>query len=158
MQQEKDQNGKCNPNRSIVVTGYGPFGDHKINASWEAVKQLKDLWEKDTKTDEVRLTNGQEFFSNLISCYTFKPTATLLKYNAFFKQVRLITDEIPVCYDFVQEQVPNKWRSDDNKCNVIAMLHVGVSSIAKRVTLEEIANSDGYNKFDINGKCPENGR
>ena len=57
MQQEKEQNGKCKPNRSIVVTGYGPFGDHKINASWEAVKQLKDLWDKDTKTDEVRFVN-----------------------------------------------------------------------------------------------------
>ena len=64
MQQEKDQNEKCNPNRSIVVTGYGPFGDHKINASWEAVKQLKDLWDKDTKKHEVRLTNGQEYFES----------------------------------------------------------------------------------------------
>ena len=63
-----------------------------------------------------------------------------------------------MCYDFVQEQVPNKWRSEDNSCNIVAMIHVGVSSIAKRVTLEEVANSDGYNKFDVNGKCPVNGR
>ena len=63
-----------------------------------------------------------------------------------------------MCYDFVQEQVPNKWRSEDNRCNIVAMIHVGVSSIAKRVTLEEVANSDGYNKLDVNGKCPVNGR
>ena len=63
-----------------------------------------------------------------------------------------------MCYDFVQQQVPNKWRSDEKSCDVIAMLHVGVSSIAKRVTLEEVANSDGYNKYDVDGKCPANGR
>lgn len=26
----------------VVVTGFGPFGPHKINASWESVKLLKD--------------------------------------------------------------------------------------------------------------------
>ena len=27
----------------VIVTGFGPFGDHNINASWEAVKELKKL-------------------------------------------------------------------------------------------------------------------
>ncbi|XP_067946651.1 pyroglutamyl-peptidase 1-like [Watersipora subatra] len=28
---------------TVVVTGFGPFGEHKINASWEAVKELSKL-------------------------------------------------------------------------------------------------------------------
>lgn len=27
----------------VIVTGFGPFGDHNVNASWEAVKELKKL-------------------------------------------------------------------------------------------------------------------
>ena len=39
----------------IVITGYGPFGDHKTNASWEAVKKLPDLWsESQCKKDVSR--------------------------------------------------------------------------------------------------------
>ncbi|XP_033107560.1 pyroglutamyl-peptidase 1-like isoform X2 [Anneissia japonica] len=29
--------------KTVIVTGFGPFGDHKINASWEAVKELTTL-------------------------------------------------------------------------------------------------------------------
>ena len=37
-----DQNIKCKPGRSIVVTGYGPYRGITINPSWEAVKILKN--------------------------------------------------------------------------------------------------------------------
>ncbi|KAK6467549.1 pyroglutamyl-peptidase 1-like isoform X1 [Huso huso] len=32
-----------NHKRTVVVTGFGPFGEHSINASWVAVQELKKL-------------------------------------------------------------------------------------------------------------------
>jgi pyroglutamyl-peptidase len=28
---------------TVIVTGFGPFGEHKINAIWETVKLLQSL-------------------------------------------------------------------------------------------------------------------
>ena len=55
MEQEKIETTERKPQRSIVVTGYGPFGDHKVNASWEAVKHLKELWDGDHGDKEVKI-------------------------------------------------------------------------------------------------------
>eukprot|EP00092_Neocalanus_flemingeri_P025619 GFUD01027775.1.p1 GENE.GFUD01027775.1~~GFUD01027775.1.p1 ORF type:complete len:198 (-),score=34.57 GFUD01027775.1:132-725(-) len=97
----------------IIVTGFGLFRDYKVNASWEAVKGLPDLW-----TD---------------------------------KDNNLIVEEIPVEYDFIQTQVPEKWESK----NPQFVVHVGVSSLAKKVTLEVQAHNDGYDKQDVQDRCPQ---
>lgn len=36
--------------QTILITGFGPFGDYKINASWEAVKELLN-WREDLETE-----------------------------------------------------------------------------------------------------------
>lgn len=35
--------GSTKPMITVLVTGFGPFGDHTINASWEAVKELRKM-------------------------------------------------------------------------------------------------------------------
>ena len=56
MEHPKDTNSSdvdSNQPMCIVITGYGPFGDHKINASWEAVKKLPNLWSESQYKKEV---------------------------------------------------------------------------------------------------------
>ena len=42
------------PERPVLVTGFGPFGHHKVNASWAAVCGLKKLG-VEYKSTEVAL-------------------------------------------------------------------------------------------------------
>ena len=37
----------------VVVTGFGPFGIHKVNASWVAVQELKNLGLEDPFVDLI---------------------------------------------------------------------------------------------------------
>ncbi len=34
------------PSRTILVTGFGPFGQHQVNSSWLAVGHLAQLWDQ----------------------------------------------------------------------------------------------------------------
>lgn len=102
----------------IVVTGFGPFGEHKTNASWQAVQAVPNLWKLSEHKDDVEI----------------------------------IVDEVPVSYDFVKTQVPNKYGDVD------FVVHVGVSSLATDIVLETCANNTGYNSNDIDGCCPSDGK
>ncbi|EZA62455.1 hypothetical protein DMN91_004474 [Ooceraea biroi] len=101
----------------ILVTGFGPFDKHVVNASWEAVKELQKLWAASKE----------------------------------FPGVELITEEIPVSYDYVSTCIPQLWK----KYNPTIVLHVGVSHIATSLTIECHAHSSGYDRFDVDDKCPD---
>jgi len=107
----------------IVVTGYGPFGPHTRNTSWQAVKIVKErLWDNE--------------------------------------RVKLVVQEIPVDYEFVQQNVPRLWTGEDESDGngVLALIHVGVSGIARKITIETKAHNSGYLRKDVNGKCPDDGK
>lgn len=40
---------------TILVTGFGPFQEHMINASWEAVKELQKLWADSKDVSDIEL-------------------------------------------------------------------------------------------------------
>lgn len=65
----------------VLLTGFGPFGDHNINPSWEVVKELSS------------------------------------KYGKYYEElgIELITQELPVDYKFVQNEVPRLWEEHQPK-------------------------------------------
>ncbi|KAG5889118.1 hypothetical protein JTB14_034176 [Gonioctena quinquepunctata] len=68
---------------NILVTGFGPFGGHKVNASWQAVKLLPD---------EI----PNEYHKHLP-----------------FGGFKLIKKEVPVEYMQVEKEVPSLWQEFD---------------------------------------------
>ncbi|XP_003707954.2 pyroglutamyl-peptidase 1 [Megachile rotundata] len=105
------------PKKTVLITGFGPFNNHIVNASWEAVKELNKL------------------------CAISKE----------LKNVEVIVKEISVSYEDVANYVPKLWE----KYKPTLVLHVGVSSKAKCITIEYCARSCGYLRPDIYDKCPD---
>ena len=62
----------------------------------------------------------------------------------------MIIEEIPVEYEFIQKNVPEKWK--DMQPDFV--VHVGVKSRAKSVTLEVLAHNDGYKGPDVKSCYP----
>ncbi|XP_034172373.1 pyroglutamyl-peptidase 1 [Osmia lignaria lignaria] len=102
---------------TVLITGFGPFSNHIVNASWEAVKELNKL------------------------CATSKE----------LKNVEVIVKEMSVSYEDVDTYVPKLW--EEYKPTLV--LHVGVSSKAKSLTIECCAHSNGYLRQDTSDKCPD---
>jgi len=98
---------------TVLVTGFGPFATHTVNASWESVKELSKIGLSD--------------------------------------DVNLITMEIPVEYQTVNKRIPMLWKQYSPNL----VVHVGVSGVAKELTLEQSAHNDGYDKLDVQGLIPD---
>ncbi|XP_054160653.1 pyroglutamyl-peptidase 1-like [Oppia nitens] len=71
------------------------------------------------------------------------------------KGCHLIVEEIPVVYDEVDKRVANIW----TKHKPFLVIHCGVSSIAKCITLETkaVRQQRLYDKPDIYGRLPDDG-
>lgn len=92
--------------RKVIVTGFEPFGEHAVNASWVAVQELD------------RLGLGED--------------------------VDLFVCEVPVEYQAVQTLLPTMWTEHQPRL----VVHVGVSGLAKAVTLEQCGHNKGYRRLD----------
>nr|CAG4642094.1 EOG090X0F1W [Eurycercus lamellatus] len=68
-------------------------------------------------------------------------------------EIKLVTKEIPVTYDYVQTNIPLMWEMYKPKL----VVHVGVSSTAYELNLETQAFNTGYCSPDITGCFPNNG-
>eukprot|EP00058_Branchiostoma_floridae_P016152 XP_002601640.1 hypothetical protein BRAFLDRAFT_124319 [Branchiostoma floridae] len=97
----------------VFVTGFGPFGDHEVNASWVSVQEM------------AKLGLGED--------------------------VDLRVEELPVEYKAVKQTVPTIWKKYKPKL----MVHVGVSGLARNITLEQVAHNSGYERLDVQCKCPD---
>ena len=40
--------------QTVLLTGFGPFYNHPVNASWEIVKKIKQLWSNEVVNLEIR--------------------------------------------------------------------------------------------------------
>lgn len=105
---------KCSVD-TVVVTGFGPFGNHVVNASMETVKLLATL----------------EIEKEL--------------------NIKLVTQELPVKYDYVKDTIPKIWELYNPKL----MVHVGVSGKARELNFEQQAFNNGYVLADISGCTPD---
>nr|CAH7744939.1 unnamed protein product [Callosobruchus chinensis] len=101
-------------NDTVLVTGFGPFGEHRVNASWESVKLLPDT----------------------------------------IHNTSIIKKEIPVVYSCVDSTVPSLWK----QYNPSLVIHVGVSSLASKLTIEKCAHGTGYNRCDVAGSTYTSGQ
>ncbi|XP_078314756.1 pyroglutamyl-peptidase 1-like [Crassostrea virginica] len=97
---------------SVLITGFGPFGEHSINASWIAVQNVKKR--------------------NLLA------------------DLDVHIQEIPVDYQEVSQVVPALWKQK----NPQLVVHVGVSGLANKITLEQQGHNAGYHRKDVKGQTP----
>uniref|UniRef100_A0A8D9A1W3 Pyroglutamyl-peptidase 1 n=1 Tax=Cacopsylla melanoneura TaxID=428564 RepID=A0A8D9A1W3_9HEMI len=96
----------------VLVTGFGPFRNFPVNASWEAVSLLPD---------RVDANN-----------------------------IEIVKEQVEVSYDYVDNTVPALWK----KYNPDLVIHVGVSGVAEKITIESCGNRDQYEKPDVNDAMP----
>ncbi|XP_074060883.1 pyroglutamyl-peptidase 1 isoform X1 [Macrotis lagotis] len=134
------------PRKAVVVTGFGPFGEHTVNASWIAVQShLGQVTRYESEQLEIALDMRQSGLSDLP-----KVTQLELEKLGLGDSVDLHIYEIPVEYQTVQRLIPALWEKHSPQL----VVHVGVSGMATTVTLEKCGHNNGYKGLDNCLFCP----
>lgn len=118
----------------VVITGFGPFGIHSKNASWEAVKLLPHMnieEECDISLVIVEIPVAYDDVDQIVPQLweKYKPIV-------IFIFISIVVDDFFQIVYFIMAIFQ-------------LMIHNGVSHIAKRVTLESCANRSGYCGIDV---------
>ncbi|XP_070317842.1 pyroglutamyl-peptidase 1 isoform X2 [Odocoileus virginianus] len=122
---------------SPTLTGFGPFGEHTVNASWIAVqKGLPSPWGRKAGegTGKFQAARCRRELEKL----------------GLGDSVDLHVYEIPVEYQTVQRLIPALWEKHSPQL----VVHVGVSGMATAVTLEKCGHNKGYKGLDNCRFCP----
>ncbi|KAI9145728.1 hypothetical protein BKA69DRAFT_459343 [Paraphysoderma sedebokerense] len=118
-------------NHTVIVTGFGPFGIHKVNPSWVAVSHLSSNYtppcipESSTSASSSPSSSPSKTSNNPIT---------------------LLTHPLKVSYPTVTNAVPTLWNSHKPSF----MLHVGVGAPGQ-VKIEKYGRNSTYLKEDVDG-------
>ncbi|GAA5849342.1 hypothetical protein JCM8547_006519 [Rhodosporidiobolus lusitaniae] len=115
----------------VHLTGFGPFGPHAVNPSWEAVKPLHDTVLV-SPPEPLDVSSSPPSFSSL--------------------SIRLTSSLLPVSYFAATSFIPllhaggpaGKHRPD-------LVIHIGVG-LEGELKIEQIGRKWGYDKPDVNGE------
>ncbi|SCV73454.1 BQ2448_7380 [Microbotryum intermedium] len=129
----------------VHITGFGPFGEHKTNPSWQAVKQLH---ETTLVTRPAPLASASSSSKNPVTASSSSKSKSLSSSSA--RPIHLTSTLIPVTYAssllIVSQLHTDTTDSTDPMPDLI--IHVGVGS-PHSLTLEALARKFGYDKPDV---------
>jgi len=114
---------------TVLITGFGPFGTHTVNASWVAVQTMVKLFE------ELRLRNGEPVGS-----------------------YKLATREVPVSYSFVESNLERIYdETSPILCIHVGVSPYSIVKIEKFGKNFGYFGPDVDGKVPCNGICKEKG-
>lgn len=111
---------------TILVTGFGPFDKHMVNASWEAVKELQKLWIDSKEFSDIKLIIRQvpvsyRDVSTQIPQLWKKYNPTIVLHVGVSHKAESLTIECQACSNGYNRFDINKMCPDETsiECNIL---------------------------------------
>lgn len=160
----------------LLFSGFGPFKSHDVNASWSAVKELESLGlddkynlvvaeipvEYDTVNDIIpKMWRSHKPHVSINTkklriIYDSCSTLNLTSYQFTSRVTYELIEINHACYfSFLLFAISCCHFSVTNNSFLLQLVvHVGVSGIARNLTLEQCAHNDGITMEDVKGRVP----